>query len=629
MNPLLPQSEPVERMLAEAVGWHQQGQLGRAQALYQQILAVQPQHAQALHLLGVAAGQVGRFREAVDLIGRAVELDSRNGPAHSNLGNALRELGQYPQALSAHDQAIALDPGMAQAHNGRGVALHRLKRHDEALESLEQAIALVPGYVEARVNRGLIFLAMSRDEDALASFDGAIRMEPRLASAHQNRGVALMRLNRFAQALDSFDQALALAPHGAEGHLGRADALRKLRRTAEAVECYDQAIALRPDDAPSHFTRGTALQELGESQEAQASYDAAILLQSDYVDAHFNKGTLFQACGQPGEALRRYDRVIAIQPDHAGAHWNRCLCHLSLGNYAAGWPGYEWRDRVEGTSASRNRRAFAQPLWNGAQPLQGKTILLHGEQGYGDALQFCRFATSLARSGARVLMEIPAALAELTRSVEGVDQVIVKGCELPPFDFHCPMMSLPAALGTTLATLPAPPAYLRVDGARMARWRTGLISGSQPRVGLAWSGNPAHANDMARSIPLAKLTDLLVPGLDFFSLQKDVREADRAALRQIRDIRQFGQVLDDFSDTAALIEQMDLVISVDTSVAHLAGALGKPVWMLLPHVPDWRWLLDREDSPWYPSARLFRQSRPGDWAGVIQQVRAALGPMAR
>ncbi len=618
----------LPRLMAAAIHLHQQGQIEPAQALYRQVLAVQPDHADALHLLGVVAGQTGNFAHAVDLIRRALAIDTRNAAAHNNLGNALRELGLHSEALQHHDAAIALADGFAQAHNGRAIALHQLMRPDEALQSFDEAIRLVPGYVEAHVNRGLVLLSLDRHQDALDCFDHAIRLAPQGADAHQNRGVALVRMKRLPEALESFNRAIAIHPRSVESYLGRANALRKLNRTAQAVLDYDRVIALRPDHAQAHLTRGSAFQELGNVAEALRCYELAISLGPDDAEPHYNMGTLLQATGRPRDAVLCYARAIAIRPDHAAAHWNMSLCQLVLGDYGAGWPEYEWRSRVEGTSAHRNRRDFPQPLWDGSQTVQGKRILLYGEQGYGDTVQFCRFATLLARRGARVLVEVAPALQELIATVEGVSEVIVRGSALPAFDMHCPLMSLPAAFRTTLASLPAPRSYLGVGEQRLTHWRARIGARSKPRVGIAWSGNPAHVNDPNRSIPLEQMATLLSPALDFFSLQKDVREADLKALRALHEIQDFSAGLESFSDTAALIQQMDLVISVDTSVAHLAGALGKRVWILLPSVPDWRWMLDREDSPWYPSARLFRQGRPGDWAGVLRNVQDALKSLA-
>jgi hypothetical protein len=319
--------------------------------------------------------------------------------------------------------------------------------------------------------------------------------------------------------------------------------------------------------------------------------------------------------------------ALQHQPGNAEAHWNRGLLHLQQGRYAEGWPGYEWRWQVAHLSVSRQRRPFSQPLWLGREDLAGKTILLHAEQGLGDTLQFCRYADMVAARGARVILEVPPALLELMRTLAGPAEVLARGAALPPFDVHCPLMSLPLAFGTTLATVPAPASYLRADAAKAAAWDGLLGPGDRLRVGVAWRGSQAHKDDDRRSIDFAVFAGALSPACEFVSLQDRHRPED-AALLAASPVRDYGSRLADFSDTAALCAAVDLVITVDTSIAHLAGALGKPVWILLAANADWRWLLGRTDSPWYPSARLIRQQPGESWAAVLADVRAGLDAMA-
>ena len=613
--------------MAEALELHRQGQVQAAQQRYALVLQRRPDHAQALHMLGVAGGQSGQLAQAAQLIGRAAQLLPNDPAVHNNLGTALRQLNRLDEALACHDRALTLDAGFAQAHNARGIALQQLLRPQEALHSFEQAIGLLPAYVEAHLNRGLALLALQRPADAVASFDSALALAPALADAHQNRGVALLRLDRSVEALQSFDQALALNPGNADVHLGRADALAKSGRTDDAVRSYDQATALRPDDAKIRFTKGAMLQGAGRPAAALRCYDDAIALGPLDAEPHYNKGTVLHALRRTREGLACFAQAVALRPDHARARWNMGLSHLLMGELEAGWSGYEWRSRIEDTSSFLNQREFAQAQWDGTQGLAGKTILVFEQQGFGDAIQCVRYADLLAQRGATVLLEVAAPLKLLLETALGVSRVLAKGEALPLFDFHAPLMSLPFAFRSTLATLPARIPYLQADPVRLGHWREQLGPRTKPRVGLVWSGNPRHSNDGNRSIPLARMVSLLSPRIDFFSLQRDVRDDDAATLQDLPQLVHFGTGLRDFADTAALIEQLDLVISVDTSVAHLAGALGKPLWLLLPWLPDWRWLLEREDSPWYPSARLFRQAEPGDWGGVLEQVRAALAAL--
>lgn len=610
----------VSRLMAEAVGLHQRGDIKAARKLYHSVLERQPEHSQALHLLGVIAGQTGEFEQSVDLISLAVSLDPRNAAAHSNLGNALNKTGHHAQALACHDQAIALDPGFAQAHNGRGVALQILQRQREALDAFSHAARLQPAYAEAHLNRGVLLLAMQQLAPALASFEEALALVPRFAGAHQNRGAALVAMERHEEAVASFERALVLDSANPDIQLGHADALTKAGRSTDALQSLDRAIALRPGLAQAHFKKGVVLQSQGQLDEALQCYDCAIALQPTDAEARYNQGTVFQARGAAAEAVRCYQEAIEVRPGYLEARYNAGLCHLLLGDLEAGWPGYECRFELPGTSSFLNRRHFVPPLWNGSQQLRGKNILLYQEQGLGDAVQCARYAAVLAARGATVLLEVAAPLQPLLETAEGVARAIMRGDPLPDFDFHCPLMSLPSAFGTTLATIPAPRRYLRPPASRVEKWRAKVGLRKRPRVGLVWSGNPRHSNDRNRSIPMSLLTTLLPTNVDFFSLQRETGPNDEAMLRAKSDVTHFGVQLQDFADTAALIEEMDLVISVDTSVAHVAGALGKNLWLLLPYAPDWRWMLERSDSPWYPSARLYRQTTAGDWEGVLSRV---------
>jgi Flp pilus assembly protein TadD len=389
-----------------------------------------------------------------------------------------------------------------------------------------------------------------------------------------------------------------------------------------AVELFERALMVKPDYAPALSNRGTALLELQRPEEALESFDRALKIKPDYALALHGRGNTLRELQRYEEALESYGRALEIKPDYAEVHWNESLCRLLLGDFDLGWRKYEWRWK-HGPSLSAVR-SFAQPLWLGEVPLAGKTILLHAEHGFGDTLQFCRYAQLVAARGARVVLEVPPALKSLCQTLAGVDTLLDYTEGLPPFDFQTPLMSLPLAFGTRLDSIPADVPYLHSDPQKVAAWHALLGPRNKPRVGLVWGGSPAHGNDRNRSLPLALLADLIGDAGEFICLQKEFRKEDELFVRQHSNIRVFSERLRDFADTAALIETLDLVITVDTSVAHLAGALGKPVWVLLPFAPDFRWLLEREDSPWYPTARLFRQSQFGQWAPVLAEVRKAL-----
>lgn len=546
---------------------------------------------------------------------------------------ALHRAGRLAEAVASYAEVIGLQPDHAAAGYNRGLALQVLGRLEEAVENYRHAIGHAPGNAMAHNNLGNTLLDLKRADDALASFDRAIALRPGEARYRVNRGLALDALNRQAEALASFDAAIGLQPDFAEAHFNRANALQKLMRVDEALASYDRAIAIHPAYAEAYCNRGNALQKLNRMEAAVASFEQAVRFQPDNVTGHVNRGNALQKLMRLDEARASYERAVAVEPGNAEAQWNLSLCRLLMGDFARGWPGYEWR--WNSSVLNKRRRDFAEPLWLGQESLAGRTILLHAEQGLGDTLQFCRYVPLVRDRGARVILEVPAALAPLLRQLDGVAQLVVSGATLPSFDFHCPLPSLPLAFGTELATIPASDFYLAADPDKVATWRQRLGAGSGLDIGLVWRGSATHANDHNRSLTLDALLPLLPRQCRYVSLQKEVGAAERQLL-QSHGIAHFGEELADFADTAALCASMDLVISVDTSVAHLAGALGRPVWIMLPFSPDWRWLLDRDDSPWYPGARLFRQHATGDWSTVFAQVRDALlarlsepGPAAR
>ncbi len=417
---------------------------------------------------------------------------------------------------------------------------------------------------------------------------------------------------------------MALRPDLIEALTNRGNALNGLKRYDDALASYDRAIAFQPAHAGAHYNRGTTLHEMKRYDEAIAAYDRAIALQPHYPEAFSNRGATLWELKRHDEALASYDRAIAIQPDFPEAHWNAASLRLLTGDFERGWAEYEWRWKYQTMAlASRN---FTQPLWRG-EPIEGKTILLHSEQGLGDAIQFFRYVPLVAKRGARVILEVDKRLQELMSSLDGAAQVLSSGDALPEFDLHCPLLSLPRAFNTVLETIPSHTPYLQAAPERLVKWSARLGPKRGLHVGLIWSGNPAHQRDQARSIEFGALTALLDTGATFVSLQKDIRPADAVTLASRKDVIQIADELADFSDTAAMMAQLDLIISVDTSTVHLAGALGRPVWILLPYLPDWRWLLDRDTSPWYPTARLFRQDETRRWDSVIPHVQAALSKM--
>ena len=606
----------------QALQFHQQGNLAQAQGLYEKILKAQPRHFDALHLSGVLAYQTKKPEKALELIGKAITISPGNATAYYNHALALRELKQLDNAVTSYNRAILLNPDFAEAYNNRGIALQELRKFDDAVASYNRAITLKPGYAEAYNNRGIALRELRLFDDAVASYDQAIALKPDYAEAYNNRGIALQELKKLDHALASYDRAITLKPDYADACYNRANALQELQRLDDAVTSYDRAIALMPCFSEAFYNRANALRKLRKLEDAAASYDKTVALKPDHAEACYNLGITLLELRQPNDAVVSYDRAIALRPDYAEAYWNKSLALLLNGDFKNGWELYEWRwsDKLPGLT----KRNFPQPLWSGKESLTGKTILLHSEQGLGDTIQFCRYARSVAELCDRVILEVEPPLIGLLKELDGVADVIAKGSALPPFDYHCSLMSLPLAFQTSLDSVPCSEKYLRSNEKKLTYWAGRLGEKKKPRVGIVWSGSTKHQNDHNRSIPLADLIKKLPPHCQYVSLQKEMRDIDRSTLESNPAILHFGNELHDFTDTAALCELMDIIITVDTSVAHVAGAMGKTTWILLPFSPDWRWLLNRDDSPWYKSVKLYRQSKIGDWESVLARVGADL-----
>ncbi len=654
-------TQPTPPAIETARAHHLAGRLPEAERICRQLLQADPGDADALNLLGVMAHQAGDNRSAVELIEQAVRRQPANpkflnnlGEAHRalgrledalalygkvlavepghfgalvNRGNALQQLGRHEEAVACYDRALAIQPDYAAAWSHRGAALQALGRHEDATGSFRKVVSLRPDYVEAHRNLGNALWVEDKLEEALACYDRALALEPDHAGALMNRANALQRLKRYDEAVAGYRRVLSINPDLAVAHGNLGITLRDQGRLEEAIASYQRALALDPRSAQTHFGLGNALKDQGRLEESLECYGRALAIKPDLADALNNRGTALLALNRAREALADFEQALAIEPGAAVAHANLGACRLLVGDFEGGWPEYEWRWRSEYYLSAP--REFSQPLWLGKEDIAGKTILLHAEQGFGDAIQFVRYVETVAKRGATVILEVQPALLSLLSGIAGASRIVGRGEPLPHFDMHCPLLSLPLAFGTRLQTIPAAVPYLDPAAANVRSWRDKLGARGVPNIGIAWSGNPDHPNDRNRSMALRKLMALQIPGARLISVQKEVRPEDAKVLAANPHIGDFGTRLGDFSDTAALLSLMDLVVSVDTSVVHLAGALGKPVWVLLPFAPDWRWLMDREDSPWYPTARLFRQPRAGDWDGVVDRVKRELQSLPR
>ena len=502
------------------------------------------------------------------------------------------------------------------------VALHQSGQLELAETQYKNLLNYLPNNPSLLTNLGTIALQKGRLEDGVRIIEASLKIEPNQINALNNLGTALQGINRPDDALASYDRAIALNPDYADSFSDRGNVLRDLKRLDEALASYDRAIALNPGYADAYYNRGIILKDLKRLDEALASFDRAIALNPDYADAFSNRGNTLQDLKRLDEALASYDCAIALKPDYAGANWNKSLLKLLMGEYLEGWKLYEWRWKKEQHIDSI--REYHQPLWLGDESLINKTILIYLDQGFGDYIQCIRYAALVEQLGAKVILEVPLELMTLCSTLKGNFTLLESKKPLPFFDYHCPVMSLPLALKTTVETIPAQIPYLYVDEEKKKQWNEKLGAKTLTRIGLVWSGFSKHTNDHNRSMLLKQLTILFSLPVGFHSLQKEVREIDIKTLTDFPNLHQHQEDLLDFSDTAALIDAMDLVISVDTSVAHLAGAMGKKTFILLPYSPDWRWMLDKMDSPWYPTATLFRQPAMGDWDSVIAEIRKLL-----
>lgn len=538
---------------------------------------------------------------------------------------ALHRQGQLAAAEKIYARILKSYPDQFDALHLSGLAKLQGGKAGEAQRLIAAALKVAPQSPDAHANMGLVLGALKRPEDALASFERALALQPGHLEALSNLGNVLLDLGRTAEALGSFEQVLAREPRHLPSRVNRGNAFLKLGRIEEAVGEYDAALALNSSDVTALFNRANALFRLGRYAESLAGFDRLLALAPSHAEGLSTRGLALQAMGRHEDALASYAKAIVLNKDYADAHFNEALALLTVGDYARGFAEYEWRWKRAGIA----RRSFGKPLWLGEYPLGRKTILLHAEQGLGDTIMFARYAPLLARAGATVVLEVQEALKDLLAGLDGVAKVVARGEPLPAFDVHCPLGSLPLALKTTIDAVPADIPYLRASGDRIATWRARLDALPAPRVGLAWAGNAAHMNDRNRSIPLARLAPLLsMPGISFVGLQRDVPAGDEAALSTAR-FDNFGASLESFADSAALASTCDVIVAVDTAVAHLSAAMGRPTIVLLPFWPDWRWTLDRDASPWYPAALPFRQPHDGDWDTPLAKVRAEIAALAK
>jgi FkbM family methyltransferase len=552
-----------------------------------------------------------------EIAARPDEIAARPAPA----GLAVGVSAVAPVDPVSADAGV---PAPAQEALNMGLALYEQGRLDEAMGAFQRAADIKPDLAEAYNNIGLVDAAQGRYQEAIAAYRRAIALKPTFAEAHNNLALPLRQTGQLDAAIASCREATRVAPESPQAHSNLGCFLQEAERFDEAIEALSAALRVDPRFPQALNNLGICQWRLGRYEEASASYRRAIELAPDGHEAYNNLGSALRDQGELDEALACYDRAIEIRPDYAAPHWNRSLIWLLKGDPARGWPEYEWRWGLN----TFQRRHYPQPAWDGSSP-EGKTIFLVAEQGLGDTLQFIRYAPLLAARGARVVAEVHRPLRRLIKSCPGVDKVIVQGETPPPFDTHTTLMSLPGLFNTTAENIPAQVPYLAADARLVEQWRDEIKALPGFKIGIAWKGSPQNGQDRERSLPLVMFEQLAsVPDVTLVSLQKGVGSEQIAHVADRFAVVDFGPRLDEmsgpFMDTAAVMAHLDLVVVCDSALAHLAGAMGVPVWLALMKTPDWRWLLEGETSRWYPTMRLFRQQRRGDWEGVFRQMAAVL-----
>lgn len=533
----------------------------------------------------------------------------------------LQKTGRLQEATIAFEKLKSLYPKFPPILNDLAILYLQQGKFNEGRQLLEKSLQLDPKQPMALYNLGKAYQNQGKFNEASTAYKQVTKIQPQFADAYFSRGICLHFLERFAEAIMCFEDVIRFHPEAVHAYNAKGISLYHAGNYSDALVALQKALALNQQSPEIYNNLGLAYHKLNQFDAALENYNLALTINPNYADAYSNRGLTYQALKNTTEALKDYDRCLQIEPNHPDVNWNKALIKIQLGEYQEGWALYEWRWQ---SFSKKWARHYEQPLWLGESSIKDKNILIYPEQGYGDFIQFCRYIPKLLELGAKVILETPAPLMALTASsFEGNIQLIESGKALPKFDVQCPIISLPLAFKTTLKNIPSTFPYLKTDPNKVQLWQEKLGKKTKPRLGLVWSGSTWHKNDHNRSIPFQTLLPLFDLPLEFHCLQKEIRKQDSVFFNK-NDIQNHQQDLKDFSNTAALIDQMDVVISVDTAVAHLAGALGKKLLLLLPSNPDYRWMLDKKDSLWYPSAKLLRQSAIGDWSEVMEKLKTSL-----
>jgi tetratricopeptide (TPR) repeat protein len=636
--------------------FHDQQNWKKAILFYQQAIDLDPSFSEACNDLGAVFQRLGQFQEAVNWYHKALSIDPFFAEAWYNLGNIFKEMKDWDQTISCSRRAVELDPGLSPAYYNLGVAFYqkglleeavgfwqktielkpdnflvysnlgtalgRMKRLKEAASFFQTALSIDPRQPMAWVNLGNIRKEQGEIEEAITYYRKALTIDPELPEGYINLGFLAVDQGHLDGAVLFFQKTVELDPYSAENFFNLGNVYKDKQEINKSIESFQEAIRLRPDYHQALNNLALLLHGQGRLEEAIAFFYQALEARADEAEIFNNLGNVYKDQKRMEQAVEAYRRAVNLNPTYPEGHWNLALALLMTRNFEQGWPEYEWRWKIKGVIS---RGDFERPLWDG-RPLEGKRILLYAEQGFGDTVQFIRYVPSVLERGGRVVVECQPELVSLLQTMKGIEAVIPHGNPLPNFDVQCPLLSLPLIFRTDLSTIPSPIPYLRTDPEKVQKWRDRLASDQgNYKVGLVWAGKPDHSNDHNRSISFNELWPLfLIPGISFYGLQRGTAAMPAKESPPGPNWVNLSDELYDFSETGAAIQNLDLIISVDTAVAHLAGALGRPVWTLLPFAPDWRWLLDREDTPWYPTMKLFRQTTFRQWAGAIKKVAAQL-----
>ncbi|MBF0108042.1 MAG: tetratricopeptide repeat protein [Magnetococcales bacterium] len=603
----------MENLFQRALTHHGQGQLAEAMAVYRNVIAHCPDHAAAMNNLAMIHHDLGEVHTAIDLYRQALSCRPRFAEVLNNLGSLLHRQGNHDEAHDLLRQAIAIRPDYVAAQFNLGMLLNDMGRWDDALRHLREALARQPHHPEIHVHLGALCQRLQRHEEAMDHYRQGLMIQPNNPHAYNNLGQLCLDAGRLEEALDHLRHAVVLKADFPEAWNNLGTVLDALGESTHALECFARALELKAAFPEARNNCGNVLLRLGAPERALEWYRAALELRPEYPEALCNLGGCLHQLGRLDEALAALDRSLSLAPDDPSSHYNESLIRLLSGDYDLGWAKFEWRWR------SRDFRfhGHRQPLWDGT-PHPQATLLVHCEQGLGDSLQFVRFIPAIKSLVHKLILLCPEPLKRLFRTMTAIDQLITPADPIPPCDFQAPLMSLPHILRISLDSIPCPIPYLFPEEELIQPFRTRLQQEPTMKIGLTWRGNPRQKNDCHRSMAPEALAPLLdLPRCTFIGLQKETDPTAPNPFAKRNNFIDMSDELTDFAVTAALVSQLDLVISVDTSVIHLTGALGRPGWVLLTRVPDWRWLQDRSDSPWYPTLRLLRQSRRGDWNQVV------------